>query len=75
MAYKIDYLVDSSTIGGTKNKGSVYIRGCKGENGIESFKFVLEKNVDFNDLDSKMVLNAIEHAMKQQPEPVTEDNY
>lgn len=66
VSYKIDYSVNSSSVGGSKSKGSVYIRGVKGELGYDSFKFVLEKNVDFADLDSAMVLNAVEHALKTQ---------
>jgi len=68
MSYKIDYSVNSTTVGGTKTKGSIFIRGIKSNHGFDSFKFVLEKNVDFNDLDTNMVLNALEHALKLQPE-------
>ena len=61
----IEYMVNSSSCGGTKTKGTVYIRGIKSETGgLDSFKFVLEKLVDFNELDSQMVINAIEHVLK-----------
>lgn len=66
VAFKLDFLVNSSTVGGSKCKGALYIRGVKGDNGIDSFKFVLEKNVDFSDLDRDLMLNAVEHAMKQE---------
>jgi hypothetical protein len=53
MSYLIDYEVDSTTAQGAKNKGSIYIRGIKSmDGGYDSFKFILEKSVDFNDLDS-----------------------
>lgn len=53
MSYLIDYEVDSTTARGAKNKGSIYIRGIKSQDGgYDSFKFILEKGVDFNDLDS-----------------------
>lgn len=68
MSYKIDYSVDSSTVGGSKSRGSVYIRGVKGEEGVDSFKFVVEKKVDFAELDSQMVINAAEYAIKLQEE-------
>lgn len=49
----IDYEVDSMTSNGAKNRGSIYIRGIKSQDGgFDSFKFILEKTVDFNDLDS-----------------------
>ena len=53
MSYLIDYEVDSTTAQGAKNKGSIYIRGIKSrDGGYDTFKFILEKSVDFNDLDS-----------------------
>ena len=67
VSYMIDYQVNSTTADGAKSKGSVYIRGLKGEQGIDSFKFVLEKNVDFNDLDAELMLSAIEFLYKMQP--------
>ena len=51
VSYMIDYEVASTTATGGKNKGSIYIRGIKGEGGFDSYKFVLEKSVDFHDLD------------------------
>lgn len=73
MSYKIDYSVDSSTVGGSKSKGSVYIRGMKSE-GVDSFKFVLEKRVDFAELDSQMMINAVEFAIKMQQEEAQNDS-
>jgi len=36
-----------------KIKDQIYIRGIKSSNGgYDSFKFILEKSVDFSDLDS-----------------------
>ena len=64
MAYRIDYSVNSSTMPGTKCKGTVYIRGVKSEKGYDSFKFCLEKNNDFADLDSQLILGAVESLMK-----------
>jgi hypothetical protein len=52
VSYLIDYQDDSSTAPGGKSKGSIYIRGIKSSNGIDSYKFVMEKSVDFCDLDS-----------------------
>lgn len=63
----IDYQCDSTTAMGGKSKGSVSIRGIKDERGWDSFKFTLEKNVDFHELDSKILLNAIEESIKMMP--------
>ena len=52
---------------GAKSRGSVYIRGVKGQNGTDSFKFILEKNTDFADLDSDMFVTALEEVCKMQP--------
>lgn len=53
MSYLVDYEVDSTTAQGAKNRGSIYIRGIKSrDGGYDTFKFILEKSVDFNDLDS-----------------------
>ena len=56
--------MNSTTAQGAKTKGSIYIRGVKGDQGYDSFKFVLEKGVDFNDLDVNLVLRAYEEAFK-----------
>lgn len=56
VSYLIDYEVNSSTASGGKSKGSIYIRGVKGQNGVDSYKFVLEKSVDFAQLDSDMIV-------------------
>lgn len=60
----IDYEVNSTTAEGAKTKGSIYIRGLKGDDGYDSFKFILEKGVDFSELDVKLVLKAYEEAYK-----------
>ena len=60
----IEYAVNSSSVGGSKSKGTVYIRGIKSDTGYESFKFVMEKLVDFAKLDSDMVIGAVEHMLK-----------
>jgi hypothetical protein len=60
VAYLIDYSVRSKEVKGTSNKGSIYIRGIKGENGYDSFKFILEKANGFSDFDSEMIINAYE---------------
>jgi|APSaa5957512535_1039671.scaffolds.fasta_scaffold75595_2 hypothetical protein len=44
--------------------GSVYIRGVKGHDGWDSFKFILEKANDFSDFDAELILNAYEQALK-----------
>lgn len=60
----IDYEVNSTTALGAKTKGSIYIRGIKGEEGYDSYKFILEKGVDFSELDIKVLLKAFEEAYK-----------
>lgn len=63
-SYKFDYKVNSSTVGGGSSRGSVFLRGLRSETGYDSYKFVLEKNVDFAKLDTALILGAIEHAFK-----------
>lgn len=46
----------------------MYIRGTKGEEGFDSFKFILEKSVDFSDLDVKLIVGACEEAFKPRHE-------
>ena len=58
VAYLMDYQVKSDQVGGTNNKGSIYIRGVKGMEGYDSFKFILEKANDFSDFDAEIVINA-----------------
>lgn len=65
VSYLIDYEVNSTTASGGKSKGSVYIRGLKNQNGIDSYKFVLEKGVDFAALDSDMILSALTEVNRQ----------
>lgn len=64
VSYLIDYEVASSTAEGAKSKGSIYIRGIKGDGGFDSYKFILEKGFDFHELDVKLILNAYEEAFK-----------
>lgn len=64
MSYLVDYEVDSPVALGSKSKGSIYIRGIKGGEGYDSYKFILEKAVDFNDLDSQIILKAYEESNK-----------
>ena len=60
----MDYEVPSTTAVGAKSKGTVYIRGVKDESGFDSFKFILEKSVDFHDLDMEMILAAYDATHK-----------
>ena len=62
-AYLIDYKVASSKVEGTSCRGSIYIRGMK-ENGWDNFKFILEKENDFNDFDAELIVHAYENAFK-----------
>jgi hypothetical protein len=62
-AYLIDYRVNSPKIPGAKSSGSVYIRGIKGQEGWDSFKFVLEKANDFSDFDAELVVKMYEKAL------------
>lgn len=61
-AYTIDYKVNSTSVEGSTSNGTVYIRGAKGYEGYDSFKFELQKANDFSDFDVELVLNAYEHA-------------
>ena len=63
MAYLIDYKVKSSQVDGTNCPGSIYIRGVKGEDGLDSFKFTLEKGQDFSDFDSDLFCMAYKEAL------------
>jgi hypothetical protein len=60
VAYLIDYKVKSRHVDGAMCPGSVYIRGVKGQDGWDSFKFILEKANDFSDFDAELILNAYE---------------
>lgn len=64
VAYLIDYKVKSHNVDGAMSAGSVYIRGVKGHEGYDSFKFILEKANDFIDFDAEIILNAYEQALK-----------
>lgn len=67
MSYCIDYDVASSTASGGRCNGVVYLRGMKGENGVQAYKFVLEKNVDFAKLDSDLFITALNEVNRQNP--------
>lgn len=64
VSYLIDYEVNSSSAEGSKTKGSIYIRGIKGEGGFDSYKFILEKGFDFHDLDIQLISKAYEEAFR-----------
>lgn len=64
VAYLIDYKVKSKHVDGAMSPGSVYIRGVKGHEGWDSFKFILEKANDFSEFDAEMILHAYEQALK-----------
>lgn len=64
VAYTIDYKVMSSSCTGAMSNGTVYIRGSKGYEGYDNFKFELQKGVDFSDFDAQLVINAYEQAFK-----------
>jgi len=68
VSYLIDYQVASSTAMGGNSKGSVYIRGIRdADKKYDSFKFILEKSVDFNDLDSDIIIKALEESCRMDP--------
>jgi len=66
----IDYSVDSSTAPGSPTKGTVYIRGIKTAQGYDQYRFVLEKNVDFSQLDADLMIAAVEEMVRQLPPQV-----
>lgn len=63
LSYMVDYKVDSTTAPGGRNKGTFFVRGVQNEAGA-AYKFVLEKNTDFHDLDIEIVLRAYEESFK-----------
>jgi len=67
VAYLVDYLVNSSQVEGTRCPGSVYIRGVKGQEGLDSFKFTLEKGQDFSELDVQLCVAAYSEALTLSP--------
>lgn len=69
VSYLIDYEVDSSTARGAKSSGSIYIRGAKSET-YDNFKFVIEKNTDFHQVDVDIILKAYEEAFKPKMKPM-----
>jgi hypothetical protein len=71
ISFKIDYSNDSSTAPGGKSKGSIYIRGVKGKD-IDSYKFVMEKGVDFCDLDVQIFVNILTEVNRLLPPKVIE---
>lgn len=69
VSYLIDYEVPSSTARGAKSSGSIYIRGARSEE-YDNYKFVVEKNVDFDDVDVQIILKAYEEAFKPKMKPL-----
>jgi hypothetical protein len=69
VSHIIDYDAPSSTAKGEINKGSLYLRGVKGTE-FDSYKFIIEKNVDFHDIDIKLILTVCEEAFKYSLNPV-----
>ena len=63
VAFMIDYKTKSSKVDGASCRGSIYIRGST-ENGWDNYKFILEKENDFNDFDAKIIVHAYEQAFK-----------
>lgn len=59
----VDYTVASSRVDGATAPGSIYIRGVKGQEGMDSFKFCLEKGNDFSDFDVQVFLTAYAEAL------------
>ena len=56
-------MINSSTAPGGKNKGTFYHRGTRGQD-YDNFVFTLEKQNDFHDLESQIILGAYEEAFK-----------
>lgn len=71
ISFKIDYSNDSSTAPGGTSKGTVYIRGVKGKD-FDSYKFVMEKGVDFCDLDVQIFVNTLAELNRLMPPKVVE---
>jgi len=63
VAYLLDYQVESGKVQGSPCSGSCYVRGVKGAEGWDSFKFILEKSNDFNAFDAELVAFAYEMAL------------
>lgn len=54
---------------GSKSNGTIYIRGLKSaEKNIDSFKFILEKANDFCELDSDIMILALDEVNKMLPQ-------
>ena len=51
----------------------MYIRGIKGHEGWDSFKFILEKANDFSDFDSDLVVQMYETALTNLAGPDPEE--
>lgn len=68
-SYKLDYEISSSSVSGAKSKGTIYLRGTKGEV-YDNFAFSLEKQNDFSDLEVLAILTAYEEAFR----PRKDDN-
>ena len=42
------------------SNGTIYIKGAKGYEGYDNFKFELQKANDFSDFDAQLIINAYE---------------
>jgi len=73
VSYKIDYECKSSQAQGGKSTGSIYIRGIKGKDGRDSYKFCHEKSVDFCELDSQIVIEVLQEVNRMMPPKAPEE--
>lgn len=66
LTHVVDYEASSTTAEGAKCRGSIYVRGIKSDpkGEYDTFKFILEKSVDFNEVDSRLFLKAYYEAFK-----------
>ncbi len=62
-SFKLDYEIDSGSVKGAKNKGTLYLRGAKGKV-YDNYVFTLEKQNDFNDLEVDAILALYEEAFR-----------
>lgn len=71
MSYKVDYIVNSTTAPGGTSAGTIYIRGLKTPQG-DSFKFILEKSVDFSELDAQVMITVLQEMNRMFPPAMPE---
>jgi len=67
VSQKIDYQVASSTANGANCTGTIYIRGIKGPDGNDSFKFIMEKSNDFSELDAEVMIEVLQEVNRMYP--------